>query len=303
MVCMGRVSRQVTEARRRKLRELLASKNYVQLAEVCAELGVSEATARRDLASLEDRKLLRRTHGGAISPYAGALGDFEAFFPTFDQRRLHAEPAKFALARALVGEPTAAGGGSGGVGGLKAGMTVFIDSGTTCYAVAERLERSGLKGLTVVTHNLAVAVKLSPVEGIEVHVVGGRLLPRQAGLFGDETCRAVAGRHIDLAIMGCEGLDARGTWNSQKDVVRVQRAVLAVADKRCFALDASKLGKRAPVQLCPWEEVDLLVTDATASQLRSAGIDLTADRVRHVKVGNEDISYANEVVSRRRKQS
>lgn len=297
---MGRVSRQVTEARRRKLRELLASKNYVQLAEVCAELGVSEATARRDLASLEDRKLLRRTHGGAISPYAGALGDFEAFFPTFDQRRLHAETAKLALARAVVSmlaSRVASGGGAGGGGGV----TVFIDSGTTCYAVAERLERSGLKGITVVTHNLAVAVKLSPVEGLEVHVVGGRLLPRQAGLFGDETCRMVAGRHIDLAIMGCEGLDARGTWNSQKDVVRVQRAALAAAETRCFVLDASKLGKRAPVQLCPWDEVDLLVTDATPAQLRTAGIDLAPARVQQVKVGSEDISYANEHVSRKRK--
>lgn len=297
---MGRVSRTVTEARRQKLRDLLADRTYLPLGEVCAELGVSEATARRDLASLEVRKLIRRTHGGALSPYAGALGDFEAYFPTFDQRRQRHEAVKARLAAAACTL-------------LAPGKTVFIDSGTTCFAIAEHLERVGLPGgtgkgssgsgargrgvggggggknsgvagsaawVTVITHNLAVAVKLARVEGVEVHVVGGTLLPRQAGLFGDEACRAVSGRQIDVALMGCEGCDPRGVSNSQKDVVRLQRAAMAASERRVFLLDASKLGVRAPVPLSPWSSVDTLITDATPEQLKT--YDLPPARVMHV---------------------
>jgi len=263
---MGRLPKQVTDARRERLRELLARTTYLPLQRVCQELGVSQATARRDLASLEVRKLVRRTHGGALSPYAGALGDFELFFPTFDQRRGDCEPAKRAIARAAASL-------------VKLGDTVFIDAGTTCFAVAEEIERSALRGITVVTHNLAVAVKLGAIDGIRVEVLGGTLLPRQAALFGDEACRAISARRMDLALLCAEGFDTSGVWNSQEDVVRLQRSAMAAAARVVLLIDSSKLRRQGPVLLSPWTAVHLLVTDASPAKLKRAHIDPAPNRV------------------------
>jgi DeoR/GlpR family transcriptional regulator of sugar metabolism len=263
---MGRVSRKVTEARRRQLQDLLDRNTYLPIDQLCRRLGVSEATARRDLADLERRNLLRRTRGGALSPYAGALGDFEQFFPTFDQRASVARDAKRAIADAALTL-------------LRPGLSIFLDSGTTCFALAERIESTRAGNLVVHTHNLAVAVKLSPVPGVEVRVLGGTLLPRQAGLFGDDTCRAISGAQPDIAFVGGEGMDARGLWNSQKDVVRLQRAALAAATKKVALLDSGKAGVRGPVHLAPWSMIDLLVTDADRRALAAADIALPPERV------------------------
>lgn len=263
---MGRVPKHVTEARREKLRALLESNRYLPLGEVCERLGISEATARRDLGWLERQNLIRRTHGGALGSYSGELRDFEAFFPTFDQRRRDHPKSKDQLASAACDL-------------LKTGQTVFIDSGSTCFAVAEEIERRKIRPLNIVTHNIAVAVKLAEVEGLKVHVVGGTLLPRQAAAFGDEACRAVSGWHIDWAIMSCEAMESRGLWNSQNDVVRLQRAALAAAERHAFLVDASKIGHQAPFFLATLSSVDLLITDSTPENLARAGVTLAVGKV------------------------
>ena len=50
-----------------QLRELVRARRVIRLQEICRELGVSTATARRDLEELEKRGELRRVHGGAVS--------------------------------------------------------------------------------------------------------------------------------------------------------------------------------------------------------------------------------------------
>jgi DeoR family transcriptional regulator, aga operon transcriptional repressor len=46
--------------------EKLRQKGSVSLAELIAALGASPASVRRDLAKLEEKGLVRRTHGGAM---------------------------------------------------------------------------------------------------------------------------------------------------------------------------------------------------------------------------------------------
>ena len=51
-----RVPLHIVEARRDKLASLIETHRYLPLRELCKRLGVSEATARRDLAELAKRK-------------------------------------------------------------------------------------------------------------------------------------------------------------------------------------------------------------------------------------------------------
>ena len=46
---------------------ILATDGAVDVASLAGRLGVSEATARRDLQLLEEQRMLARTHGGAIA--------------------------------------------------------------------------------------------------------------------------------------------------------------------------------------------------------------------------------------------
>lgn len=263
---LGRVSKHVTEARRQKLRELLAAHTYLPLADVCRQLDISEATARRDLASLEDQNLIRRTHGGALSPESPALGEYEASFPTFEARRRDSSRAKTAIATsaaALVGD----------------GTTVFLDAGTTCFALAEALSHQRFRSLTVATHNIAAALRLARIDGVTVNLLAGRLLPRQGAMFGPETLRSLERYRFARAFLSCEGFDAQGTLNSQDDVVQLQRAVVGASVSVVHLLDRSKLNHAAPIRLAPWTAKDVLVTDAQPQDLARASLPLKASQV------------------------
>src|SRR3954449_4771621 len=56
----------LAESRRREIAERLRATGAVTVADVEERFGVSPMTARRDLAELERRGVVRRTHGGAI---------------------------------------------------------------------------------------------------------------------------------------------------------------------------------------------------------------------------------------------
>src|SRR5919197_4407363 len=47
--------------------ERLSANGSVAVGDLAGELGVSAATVRRDLALMEDQRLLNRTHGGAVA--------------------------------------------------------------------------------------------------------------------------------------------------------------------------------------------------------------------------------------------
>ena len=110
------------ESRRNAIAELLRMHGAVTVSEVESRFGVSPMTARRDLAALAELGIAQRTHGGAIRPrIAGPELSFRERLDT------NAEP-KSALAEAAVAL-------------LDTCQTVFLDSSSTSYFVAQRIGR------------------------------------------------------------------------------------------------------------------------------------------------------------------
>lgn len=252
----------VVEARRRHLALLLRQNGYMPVRDLCDRLGVSEATVRRDLVALESENKIKRTYGGA-------LVDFNLRFPSFQQRQLQSPEAKRRI-------------GLEALKFLQPGFTCFLDSGTTIHAVAEVIREQLVLPLTIVTGNLPVAEALAQVEEIQVFLLGGRFLQRQSVLLGDRACDTARKWKFDLAFMGSEGLDAAGVWNSQHDVVKLQKTVMERSDNVAFCLDRTKIGSRGPQFLSKWKPNYLLLTDADSVDLIDQSIRLSSDCYRKV---------------------
>ncbi len=249
-----RVSDAVVRARREELARLLTQHQYLPLAEVCERLQVSEPTARRDLAVLEARHAITRTHGGARVEY-------NQKFPSFRDRLALASEAKARIAGAALKL-------------LRPGMTVWLDGGTTLYAVAQRIAQRPPAGLVIVTNNLPAAELLADIDAIAVHLLGGQYFRRTSLLLGGGAPAAAKRWRFDLALLGLEGLTREGCWNSLEDVAVLQRAVLKVSRRKVVCADAAKIGRRAADFLCPPEAVDQLISDVSTPALRKAGIPL-----------------------------
>src|SRR5687768_13382127 len=105
------------EQRQQRIAMRVREAGSVTVAGLEKELGISAATARRDLALLERQGKVKRTHGGAVPPGLTQHED------SFQQRLGEAVEQKKRLARAAAAL-------------LEADETVIIDSSTTAYYAA-----------------------------------------------------------------------------------------------------------------------------------------------------------------------
>lgn len=247
-----KVATSIILARRKSLAKLLESHRYLPLAEVCTRLGVSQATARRDLRVLVREKKITRTYGGA-------LGMFDATFTSFAERRAVDQDVKAVIgkeAREFIEENT----------------TCFFDSGTTIFALAEELYREPVTGLRAVTNSLPVAEMLGRSSGFEVHLLGGRFLQRQSILLGPTARRSARLWKFDLVFLGAEGISRDGIWASEPEVAKFQKALLARAKRVIVCANAAKLDRKTGVFLSPWTAKFRLVTNVSAAQRTQHGL-------------------------------
>lgn len=247
----------LTEERRRKILETLASDQRVVASTLAAEFGVSEDTIRRDLRELAEEGLLRRVYGGAVprTPVAH----------TYAGRRSESVEAKSAIAATAARF-------------LRPGQVVFFDAGTTATAVATHMPRD--LALTVVTHSLPVASVLAEHPTVEVLMLGGRLLKESLSLAGAETVDGYRRIRADLCVLGTASVHPDiGLGVFAREDAEVKRAMVGASAAVMVVAAGEKLGTTAPFLVGPLSIVDRLVTDSTApdavlQSLRHAGIEI-----------------------------
>jgi DeoR/GlpR family transcriptional regulator of sugar metabolism len=255
-----RVPLHIVQKRREKLCALIRTDGFLPVTDICRRLGVSEATARRDLSVVAANGQITRTRGGA-------LADYNASFASYGERTSRARTAKGRIAAAaLVVFPHKG--------------VVFLDGGTTVQAVArELLRRRRFEGLAIVTNSLPVATMLGGAPGLELHMLGGTFLHRQAVLLGQSSLLALAAWNFDAAFLGGEGMGSDGITNSQAELAAFQQTVLRRTLKSYFCLDATKLGLTTPYIVTTWKNPFSLISDAQSSQLATSGINIPNHRL------------------------
>lgn len=248
----------MSELRRAELLRLVGARGLLRVSDASAELGVSEVTIRADLTELEKRASIVRVHGGAVLP--GTLRE-----PSLENSREQAAAAKRA-----IGEHTAS--------LVLNGQSLFLDVGSTALAVATALvERRDLHELVIVTNGLSIALALEAHPRFTVVVTGGTLRPLQHSLVNPYASALIDSLHVDLAIVGCNGVDAHnGVTNVNLPETEIKRQVIRRAGRCILIADGSKLGVTELGVVGALSDFDLLVTSAaeaeTVKQIEAAGL-------------------------------
>jgi len=241
-----------------RILELLARDGTVTVSVLAEELGVSEATVRRDLQALGDQRLLERSHGGAVAH--GTAHELPVRYRTgrSDEKRRIAQAAA-----ELVTD----------------GMAIGLTGGTTTTEVARML---GLRqGLTVVTNALNIAVELAVRPDLKLIVAGGVARATSYELVGslaDATLRSV---YVDIAFVGVDGVDAERGLTTQNEVEAATNRVLMDRAKRTVVVaDATKLGRVAFAEIAGIDRAHQLITNnggdaEQLERLRAAGLAIT----------------------------
>lgn len=245
--------------RKLKILQALADHTHLEVQELTELLGISPVTIRRDLQQLAGEGLLLRTHGGAMK-----LEQRTAFTAFTDKSNVAA------AAKEEIGKLAAA--------YVQEGDTVFLDCGSTVFAMCEHLKK--MKNLRIITNSLPVAAAFMDTPQIMVNLAGGELDRERRAIHGQHAIQHINSYYAQKAFIGTDGLSvAKGlSANSEKEA-SMSKAMAVNADQVFVLCDASKIGKDSYFAFAPLSLFHHLVSDTS----------LTNQQRRILKAGKVNI--------------
>ncbi|MGF1727612.1 DeoR/GlpR family transcriptional regulator [Photobacterium nomapromontoriensis] len=228
-------------SRHEEIVELVQQHGYISTDDLVEQFNVSPQTIRRDLNELAEENKIRRYHGGATIP----LSSVNMAYTTRKVMQLN---EKDRIAEALVKH-------------IPDGATLFIDIGTTPESVAKALVKNH-KNLRIVTNNINVAMILMVNPDFKVILAGGEVRNRDGGIVGEATLDFIKQFRVDFGILGISGIDFDGSLlDFDYHEVRVKKAI--IENSRCvyLAVDHTKFGRNAMVNLGNISELQMIITN------------------------------------------
>ena len=223
--------------------------------------GVSEATIRRDIATLHGMKKLRRVRGGAeaLTPVysSGLAGRPFSVNETInmEQKRAIAEEAANLCSD---------------------GDSIIINGGTTTFQMVYPLAK---RQMQVFTNSFPIAEHLLNYSRNNITVPGGAVYREQNIIlspFDNDVTGNFYGRWM---FMGAQGVGPFGIMEADPLLIQAEQKLLSQAEELVVMVDSTKFSARSSMILCPLKRVSTIITDenisdAAASMIEQAGISL-----------------------------
>jgi DeoR/GlpR family transcriptional regulator of sugar metabolism len=161
--------------------------------------------------------------------------------------------------------------------------TILLDGGSTTYELAQLLVG---RPLQVVTNSLPVANLFTSSENADLVFIGGYVHAKTGVSIGPYANQMLAGLNVRRAVLSVAGINERGTFNSNLLLVETERAMIASAEQLIVVADSTKFGHTSLAQMCPLEQIDVLVTDSGlaaewSQRLESSGVKLVIAEKEH----------------------
>lgn len=238
----------LAQERIKRILELINEQGFVKVEELAQQFGVSEMTIRRDLEKCRKSGAIQRLHGGA------ALKTENEHEQHYDAKSSTNQRAKRNIADYCVSL-------------VHEGSTVFLDTGTTTYQIAERLCR--IKDLTIVTNDILIAGLLfrrAANTGIRTIVIGGEMQPSTGSTLGNFAERMLADIRVDISFIGAASIDSEFyIMTPTIEKAFLKRLATEISSKSYLVADASKFTRRAMVRINNLADYTAVITDKVFS--------------------------------------
>lgn len=236
----------------------LLAKNHMMKAVEFAELfDVSMETVRRDLSELEEARLIRRVHGGAV------LYTEYGIEPDYMFRTAENYDEKIKIGQKAAGM-------------VNDGDSIIIDIGTTTLEFAGFLK--GRKNLTVFTNSIKIAHELMSEMGIQVILLGGKVRFGEGTTSGYWSEEMIDSFYADKMFLGVGAITPEnGVMDYHVEETNLRRHCIKRVKQVIALADYSKFGIKALNHVCDSKDLNCLITDEKADkkilkELRDMGI-------------------------------
>ena len=234
------------EERHQAILDMITQNGKITTSEIQEKFNVSYDSAKRDLRILEEKGLLKRTHGGAIPARQIASGK-----PPMTTCKDISEVKENYLAIAKRA-----------VSMIKNHDVIFITSATLGYFMAQNLPDS--IQIRVVTNSRVIAEELRKKTNISVIMLGGEM-DNKGNCYDAFAIDTIKKLRFDKCFLTAAAISARFGLSIQKSqAISFWNAVIDSSKQTVGLFPTEKIGFESVVSICPASRLDILITDWNA---------------------------------------
>jgi len=235
------------DKRRQQILELLKRDGQVEISVLSKMFNVAEMTIRRDLDNLAATYDIVRTHGGAM------LSDIRESIELPYERRItsQGEQKKRIAVKALTF--------------IKHGQTLFFDSGSTTYYMAQNIGND--KTNTILTTGVNLAPELLNRQSVSVIMIGGDLRRNTISSCGPLAEEQLKKFRVDIAFLGANGVGEDGNvYIGNSTEFGIKNTVMNIAKETYLLVDSSKFGYSQFLHYANLSDFDGVIVDSDLSE-------------------------------------
>ena len=227
--------------RKEEIIQMLSEQRIVTTIGLAEKFDVSMETIRRDFNELEEAKMIRRVHGGAV------LYTEYGIEPDYTYRTAENYNEKYRIGKRAAEM-------------VKDGDSIIIDIGTTTLEFTRFLKEK--KNLTVLTNSLKIAYELMTEKNISVILLGGKVRLGEGTTSGYWAEDMIDGFFADKLFLGTGAISPEsGIMDYHIEETNLRRHFIKRSKQVIALADYSKFGVKAMNQVCKSEDLDYIVTD------------------------------------------
>lgn len=230
----------LAEERIKKILSIVDSEGSATMQQLIDTLKISESTIRRDLISMDQKGLLIKVHGGAISNKTSIRTHDEKVkkreTQNFEEKHLVA-----AYAAKLINDDD----------------FVYIDAGTT---TASMIDYITVKKAVFVTNSFTHAKKLSD-KGFQVYILGGEFKSTTEAIVGEEAVFALDKYNFTKGFWGTNGVNVKkGYTTPEVKEAMVKKKSMENCKEKFILADSSKFAQISSVKFAEFDQA-IVITD------------------------------------------
>lgn len=235
------------QERHQKILDMLNNQGEVRVNELSQIFEVSDVCIRNDLSELEDKGMLSRVHGGAVSTY-------EPYYNmSLGQRSNTNKEEKDKIAAKIADM-------------IQDNQAVMMNAGTTPLAVMRKLTNKN--NITIITNSIVLALEGAKYKNFRIVLLGGEVDFEYQFVYGASTLKQLDEYYADKIIMSADGIDVNGGISTYYDQeAEISRKMIDHSKSTIAALDYTKIGRAALKKFADVKDIGCLVTNASASEI------------------------------------
>ena len=223
---------------------------FITIKDAMDKLCVSEATARRIFARMEEKGVGIRSHGKISLPDS-----------SYNFYRYEASNELYVKEKKQIAEEA--------VKLVKNGDVLFLDSGTTIcifsMALAEALRQNKLENVKVFTNSYMIINVLNDLA--EVCLIGGTYRPHRKDFCGYMTEKAMKDYHFDKCFLGTDGFSLNsGFTTTDFESAKICESAIERSTNAIILMDFHKYAKSASITFSKGDNISLLISNEKLSE-------------------------------------